>query len=225
LLVNGEKMSKSLGNFLTVRDIIGRGPWAGQAFRFFLLKTRYRNSIDFSFEALHAAKAELSVFYNAIGKSGATRPADPRHFGTNELSNLLDIERESLCDDLNTAQLFADLHATVRQAQKGQKLAGEVLLHAGELLGLFQDLPEVWHEKARHYILRAEPGRFRLEGQEVRLTLKRMIADEQIVEAITFRNAARKAKNWAEADRIRDELKAKGIILEDGAGGTTWKRA
>jgi cysteinyl-tRNA synthetase len=52
-----------------------------------------------------------------------------------------------------------------------------------------------------------------------------MIAEEQIVEAITFRNAARQAKNWAEADRIRDELKAQGIILEDGAGGTGWKRA
>jgi cysteinyl-tRNA synthetase len=225
LLVDGEKMSKSLGNFLTVRDILGRGPWAGEAFRFFLLKTRYRSSIDFSYEALHAARAELNFFYEAIGNSGAKLPVASTGFSGNHSPSLLDYEIETLCDDLNTAQLFAELHRLAKHAHKGDQSAGERILYTGQILGLFRESPEHWQGKARHYVLHAEPGVFRLSGGDVRFVFKGSLTDEQIEAAIATRLAARKAKNWAEADRIRDELKAQGIILEDGAGGTTWKRA
>jgi cysteinyl-tRNA synthetase len=245
LLVDGEKMSKSLGNFLTVRDILKKGAWAGEAFRLFLLKTHYRSSIDFSFEALEAARVELNFFYESIGKSGATEAANPKEFGTNSSPHLFDFERETLCDDLNTAGLFADLHATARQAQKGQRMAGEVLLHTGQFLGIFQTPPKLWQEKTRQRgtgpviapgaILTAKaefiPGAASVtkdtssaSGATVADYVP-LLTDKQINDAIAARNAARKAKDWAEADRIRDELKAQGIILEDGPTGTSWKPA
>jgi cysteinyl-tRNA synthetase len=245
LLVDGEKMSKSLGNFLTVRDILKKGAWAGEAFRLFLLKTHYRSSIDFSFEALEAARVELNFFYESIGKSGAMEAANPKEFGTNSSPHLFDFERETLCDDLNTAGLFADLHATARQAQKGQRMAGEVLLHTGQFLGIFQTPPKLWQEKTRQrgtgpviapgaiLTKKAEfiPGAASVtkdtssaSGATVADYVP-LLTDKQINDAIAARNAARKAKDWAEADRIRDELKAQGIILEDGPTGTSWKPA
>jgi len=213
LLVNGEKMSKSLGNFLTVRDILKKGAWAGEAFRLLLLRTHYRQSLDYSEAALDEAKAELDDHYAMLARAGAVDAND-------EARAMADWALEPLCDDLNTPLALARLRdlRTLANAltvggspnvvleRMGLKEAPEIgavvaaFREAASVLGVTQSNPAQW-----------------LQGDG---------DDAAAIEAaIAARLAARKAKNWAEADRIRDDLKAQGIILEDGAGGTTWKRA
>jgi len=206
LLVEGEKMSKSLGNFLTVQDVLARGPWAGEAFRLLLLRTHYRSALDFSMSRLFEAKAELDRWYRAVHVSGALEPINAKEIDPMADVDLLPFEAEALGDDLNTPLLLADYRATANQAfhyaeTASAHLAGRVLMRARSLLGLLTMTPDEW---------------FR-QGHDVET--------DRVQAAIAARLAARTAKNWAEADRIRDDLKAQGIILEDGAGGTTWRRA
>jgi cysteinyl-tRNA synthetase len=213
LLVNGEKMSKSLGNFLTVRDILKKGAWAGEAFRLLLLRTHYRQSLDYSEAALDEAKAELDDHYAMLARAGVADADD-------EASAMADWALEPLCDDLNTPLALARLR-DLRTLANALTVGGSpnVVL---ERMGL-RDAPEIgavvaaFREAASVLgVAQASPAQW-LQGDG---------DDAAAIEAaIAARLAARKAKNWAEADRIRDDLKAKGIILEDGAGGTTWKRA
>ncbi len=205
LLVDGEKMSKSLGNFRTVQDILGFGPWAGEAFRLLLLKTHYRAALDYTEDGLREARKELDRFYRVLAKLGdveamggeAPHPAEQPAVEV------------ALADDLNTPLALASLHhlaSTANEAlAKGDAAAlphlkGRIL-EAGALLGLLQAEPEAW---------------FRA-GSEL---------DAAAIEAaIAARLAARQTKNWAEADRIRKDLADQGILLEDGPQGTTWRRA
>jgi cysteinyl-tRNA synthetase len=204
LLVDGEKMSKSVGNFRTVQDILALGPWAGEAFRLLLLKTQYRAALDYSEAALGEARKELDRFYRALSKMAdveAERGEEPHP------SEKPPFE-EALADDLNTPLALATLHYLVSAANEAlaagedaalPHLKGRILA-AGSLLGILGQAPEAW---------------FRGDA-----------ADEAaIAAAVEARLAARKARNWAEADRIRKELAEAGILLEDGPGGTTWRRA
>ena len=208
LLVDGEKMSKSLGNFLTVRDILARGAWAGEAFRLLLLRTHYRSALDFSFAALEECKAELDDFYAMLARPAPEAEAMPA---------MVDWVLEPLGDDLNTPLALGrlrDLRTLENVANVGGSAAAvhartpapwdpapgvaraSVLAAAG-VLGL------LWHDAAAW---RQGEGSAAIEA------------------AIAARLKARAEKNWAEADRIRAELTAQGIVLEDGAGGTTWRR-
>jgi cysteinyl-tRNA synthetase len=210
LLVDGEKMSKSLGNFLTVQDILAKGPWAGEAFRLLLLRTHYRAALDYTEAALHEARAELDDFYAMLARPAPPAAAPPA---------MVAWALQPLHDDLNTPLALArlrDLRTLENVASVGGSAAavhartpapwmpapGEAraaVLEAGAVLGL-----------PRH-----DPARWR-QGD----------ADRDAIEAaIAARLAARRARNWAEADRIRDELKAQGVVLEDSASGTTWRRA
>ncbi len=196
LTVDGEKMSKSLGNFHTVHDLLDKVP--GEAIRLALLSAHYRQPLDFSLRALEEAKGALDRLYTAL-RSAADDAAD-----TNAQA---DAVQGALEDDLNTPKAIAELHGiagalnrATDAAERG-RLKG-ALLAGGALLGLVQQGPEDWFKQGSGDI------------------------DEAEIEDLIHRRAeARKSRNFAEADRIRDELAGKGIDLEDGAGGTSWKRA
>jgi len=213
LQVDGEKMSKSLGNFLTVRDILKKGAWAGEAFRLLLLRTHYRQALDYTAAGLDEAKAELDDHYAMLARAGAADADD-------DAARMAEWALEPLCDDLNTPLALARLR-DLRTLANALTVGGSpnVVL---ERMGL-RDAPEIgaviaaFREAASVLgLAQSDPAQWLQGGRD----------DAAAIEAaIAARLAARKAKNWAEADRIRDELKAQGIILEDGAGGTTWKRA
>lgn len=131
LQVNGEKMSKSLGNFFTVRDVLAKAP--GEAIRLLLLRTHYRSLLDFSDQGLAEAKKELDRFYRAL----AAFPDVPA-------GDLPAAVLEALCDDINTPQALAVMHELAAQALAGDRAAAAGLRAAGSVLGLLQQSPEAW---------------------------------------------------------------------------------
>ena len=193
VVVGGQKMSKSLGNFLTVRELLEEGI-PGEAIRLALLSGHYRQPLDITREKLGEARAQLDSLYGALRNLPPGKSSGPP---TSIIS--------ALCDDLNTPQAIARLHEAARQLNKARdedkQAAAATLRAGGALLGLLQDEPEAW-----------------FHGSDISET-------DQIEAAIAARRAAREERNFAEADRIRDELAARGILLEDGPQGTTWRRS
>jgi cysteinyl-tRNA synthetase len=185
LQVNGEKMSKSLGNFFTLRDVLARAP--AEAVRLLVLRTHYRALLDFSDAGLAEARHELDRFYRALERTPpAAEAAVPA-------AVLL-----ALCDDLNTPGAIAAMRVLADAAMAGDQQAASGLRAAGRMLGLLQTEPGIWFRGG---------------------------ADAQVEAAIAQRIAARKARDFARADAIRQELAEQGVILEDSAAGTTWRRA
>ncbi len=208
LMAEGEKMSKSLGNFYTVHDLLEEFP--GEAIRLLLLKTHYRQPLDFTKEGLRQAKAELDSLYGVLRRASdvVEQNGPPMALIDNDgaVSFPAGGVTEALVDDLNTPMALSRLHGTADEVDSEDDLvlrecAKDQLLREGALLGLLQQDPEVWFKGA---------------GEE---------GVSQIEDLIIRRESARKAKDFAEADRIRDELSAMGIVLEDGPDGTTWRRA
>jgi cysteinyl-tRNA synthetase len=198
VIVEGEKMSKSLGNFFTVRDLLAESP--GEAIRLTLLSGHYRQPLDFTREALRQSRHALDRLYTALRHAAdvPVKDAEPP----------FDVVA-ALEDDLNTPMAISHLHEIATRLNKASSpderaACKGALLAAGRLLGLLQQEPEAWF-------------RWRPAGSTA-------LDEEAIADLIRRRQGARKARNFAEADRIRDELAAEGILLEDGPQGTIWRR-
>jgi cysteinyl-tRNA synthetase len=202
VIVNGEKMSKSLGNFFTVRDLLERAP--GEAIRFNMLKTHYRHPLDWTVEGMAESKAELDRLYLALRNTGDVE-AEPAQA-------VPETVEAALLDDLNTPKAIAELHGIAGDLNKTRNPeAKAALLAAADALGVLQHDPEDWLK-----------GDISIEVPTAQLRLDSHIIDVRV----TARTTARSNRDFAEADRIRDELKAAGIILEDKPDGTTeWRRA
>ena len=193
LMINGVKMSKSLGNFYTVDEILAKYP--AEALRLLFLTTHYHQPFNFTFEGLEQAKNILDKFYNALLKN-----ADVLVEKVAPSEKLIN----ALADDLNTPLALSYLHETLSNLNKAEtieersKYKSELLANA-YMLGLLYNDAENWFKGADE--------------------------DNSEIEALIAKRAeAKKNKDWATADAIRNELKEKGIVLEDGPNGTTWKK-
>ncbi|MED5575130.1 MAG: DALR domain-containing protein, partial [Pseudomonadota bacterium] len=196
LMSEGEKMSKSLGNFYTINELLQAYP--GEAIRLLLIKTHYRQPLDFSRSGLDEAKRELDRFYGAL-----------RGLSVDAGDQALDADvRAALSDDLNTPLALSALHAKLRDLNIAEGDAREEvafeLRRAAKVLGLLEQDPEEWFRWAPS----AQGG----------------LDDAQIESLIQQRAEARAAKDFATSDRLRDELAEAGIILEDKPEGTIWRR-
>jgi cysteinyl-tRNA synthetase len=195
--VDDEKMSKSLGNFFTVREVLAK--YDAEVVRFFILRAHYRSPLNYSDQHLEDARAGLTRLYTTLRDiAPATVAIDWSHpFATRF--------RQAMDDDLNTAEACAVLFDLVSEANRSRSAADAGMLKAlAGLLGLLKRDPMAYLQ-----------GRAEGAGEYPTQRIEALIAQ---------RNAARKAKNFAQADRIRKELDAAGVLLEDTAAGTTWRR-
>jgi cysteinyl-tRNA synthetase len=192
--VDNEKMSKSLGNFFTIREILKL--YDAEVLRFFIVRAQYRSPLNYSDAHLDDAKAALTRLYTAlkgfegVGKIDWNEPHAQRF-------------KAAMDDDFNTAEAAAELFNLANEIGRGKKELTPQLKGLGGVLGLLERRAEAFLQAGR--------------GGGM--------ADGDIAANIQARLDARKAKNYAEADRIRKALEAAGIILEDGPKGTTWRRA
>jgi cysteinyl-tRNA synthetase len=194
LQVEGEKMAKSAGNFVTIRELLAE--WPGEVLRLNMLRTHYRQPIDWTESGLREAKRTLDQWYEL------TADVSP--------GALADDALEALIDDLNTPKALAGLHELRAEAAKGTTAAAASLKATAQLVGLLQGTALQWAGWRPQSVT---------------------IDDAKVADFIAARLAARKAKNFAESDRIRDELTAMGVALKDGKDPktgeptTTWEIA
>jgi cysteinyl-tRNA synthetase len=195
--IASEKMSKSLGNVLLVHELLKQAP--GEAIRLALLSAHYRQPLDWTEAGLREAKAQLDRLYRALdGLKDATAAGNEAPAGF----------VAALADDLNTPKALAELHQLANAANKATAPADRAAIKgqlqaAGMLLGLLQQDPAAW-----------------LKGD-----VAASVDVAEVESLIAARREARARKDWAESDRIRDVLAARGILLEDKAGETTWRVA
>ena len=198
--VDGEKMSKSLGNFFTIREVLQK--YHPEVVRYLLVSSHYRSPINYAEDSLKEAKGALERFYNALKGLPAVAPAGGEAF----------VERfaAAMDDDFNTPEACAVLFEMAREINR---LRDGDAAAAAALAAQLRSLAEVL-------------GVLQLPAEEFLQAGASSGVDAVRVEAlIAERLVARAAKNWAESDRVRDQLLAMGVVLEDGKGGTTWRLA
>ena len=198
--IDNEKMSKSLGNFFSIREVLAQ--YDAEVIRYFILTSHYRSPLNYSDQHLDNAKAALTTLYTALRDIETQAAIQDNAYQQRFVA--------AMEDDFNTSEVLALLFELAKEVNrykasdvdKAKALAGQLLWMA-EILGLLQQAPE--------HFLRGGSDAVGLED----------VAIEQFIQQ---RLQARKNKNWAESDRLRDELKAQGIVLEDGPQGTSWRR-
>jgi len=219
--INQEKMSKSLGNFFTIREIFEKSEWpeeiTGEALRYFLLTTHYRSPLDFSDQGLREAKYALDGFYGLFNRLKETAKTEGP---VNEkLTTVIERTRfafgQAMDDDFNTPAAVAELQGLRSEVNKlleaglstkSREQARQSFRLLGSVMGLFQ----------------LEKWRFNVELSDIGVS---GLTDVEIESKVKERNEARQRKNFARADAIRTELAEKGITIEDRPDGTTrWKR-
>ena len=196
--MNGEKMSKSLGNVRTVRELLALFP--GEVLRFALLSAHYRSALNFSGELLTSARGTLDTFYGALRRHVAVEPAALNVTDSRVLLALL--------DDMNTPEAISALHvaaSTLNKSDDPQEIAmaKAELTMGGRLLGILDADPEAWFTDA--------------VGDEG-------LAAEEVDALIEERAVAKASRNFQRADQIRDDLEAQGVVLQDGHDSTQWRR-
>jgi cysteinyl-tRNA synthetase len=197
LQVDKEKMSKSLGNFLTIRDALNE--YTPEMLRYFIIASHYRSPLAYSSHSLQSVKPALTRLYTALRFLPKAEPVAESAFKVAFIA--------AMDDDFNTpvalSVLFDLAHEIQRLREKKDLVAaaahGALLRSLGEVFGLLQSDPEVFFQAGRS------------------------VEADRITALIAARQQARQNQNWAEADRIRDELAVLNIIIEDGPNGTTWK--
>ncbi|GAU80599.1 cysteine--tRNA ligase [Bosea sp. BIWAKO-01] len=200
LQVEGEKMSKSLGNFVTINELLqtdafGGRTWPGEVLRLAMLKTHYRQPIDWTVKSLEEVESIIGGWEEVLRGIPTDPQAAPR-----------DVDAEivaALADDLNTAKMMTRLHGLAREAKAGEPKAARALAASVDFLGLNR---QAWGRKEQEFLIRTATD----DGFATRVD-----------DLIQRRLAARRAKDFAESDRIRDELAAMGIQLKDGKDPAT----
>ena len=210
LNIDQEKMSKSLGNFFTIQEILSRREAA--ALRHYFLSSHYRSPVDFSDQALEEAEKGVERIYETVERFEHMQPGSLD--GGQPDAALLEEFRNEMDDDFNTPRALALVFEEVRSLNRAmdERKASSVVARAlavarcAEVLGLLQERPEAF-----------------LARKKRQWTQRQGLSSEWIEETIQRRDQARRQKQWSEADRIRAELQQKGITLEDTPGGTLWK--
>ncbi len=223
ITVDKEKMSKSLGNFFTIRDILAR--FDAEVVRLFLLSTHYRSPIEFSDEQLRETEASIDRYYTTVlrirdflsQESTKEKPGADEEALEETLAAFLGRFREAMDDDFNTALAIGNIYELVRLLNKyldGKPMgsrarelvmkADHALREAGNVLNLFHRTPEEWYRAL--------------------MAVKNVgISEDDIAARIEQRRLAREKKDWTTSDEIRKELEERGIILEDRKDGTAWR--
>jgi cysteinyl-tRNA synthetase len=223
ITIDKEKMSKSLGNFFTIKEILDK--FDPEVLRFFLLSTHYRSPIEFSDVSLREAELSIDRYYSTLTRiddfvkeSGDKIKAPAEETILEDLlSSFMDRFRESMDDDFNTALALGLIFELIREVNKyldlrpsGQKArelitkASDLLKQTGDVLNIFNKKPEEWYDA-------------------LMVTKRIPLTEADIIDKIKQRRDAREKKDWAAADSIRKELESQGIILEDKKDGSTWK--
>ena len=212
--INREKMSKSIGNILNVREAVSM--WSKEAIRLFFLSHQYLNPADFSDTTMNEAEAALERLYMTLKRAKGLSQNDNAE--DKDLSASVETFKENwvkaMCDDFNTAEALGNLFELTRAINRSIDSNGwtpaldaalEEVGQFGKTLGILEYDPNEYLQS--HKLEKASTG----------------ITEEEIEELIQERISARKEKNWTRADEIRDELDSKGIVLEDKADGTIWR--